>query len=399
MLGDELALVALLLSVHDRGAGPWGVSALLGASAITTVALAGVAGRVADLHDSRTVALWSGTGQVVVCMALAAATASHAPLVAVLALVALLQVGNAFAGPTWQALVPEIVGPGELGAAVGATQTATTVAGLLGPLLGGLVTGVAGAPAALLLDAVTFGALVLAALTVRTRRGGAGAAAEPAPAWRARDLLPRDGIAAVRADPLLRPLLTGLMAFVVVGELTNVAEVFLVRDTLGGSATDYGLVGAACMAGIVAGSALAGRPGRDAVLARRVVVAAAVLGLCVLLAGLAPRVHLLFVVFAVLGLANGLLNATVTTLLLRRTAESVRGRVISGLMGVSRAFSLGALALGGVAVGVLGPRGAFVAAGGLTVVVVAVLALTVRRVCPTVPPSDRSSTQAPRVSA
>src|SRR3954454_16355294 len=86
-LGDEVALVALLLRIHDSGGGPRGVAALLLAAAIPTVVLAPWAGRVADRYDSRRVLVTCGFGQAALCVALAFTT----PIVAVLALVACLQ--------------------------------------------------------------------------------------------------------------------------------------------------------------------------------------------------------------------------------------------------------------------------------------------------------------------
>ena len=72
-LGDEVALVALLLRVHDEGHGPMGVTGLLVAAALPTVALAGVAGRVVDRYDSRRLAVVSGLWQAAACVAVALA--------------------------------------------------------------------------------------------------------------------------------------------------------------------------------------------------------------------------------------------------------------------------------------------------------------------------------------
>jgi predicted MFS family arabinose efflux permease len=71
-----------------------------------------------------------------------------------------------------------------------------------------------------------------------------------------------------------------------------------------------------------------------------------------------------------------MLNAATSTLVVTRSAEEVRGRVIATMTGVTRAFSLLALLLGGLAGAGLGPRATFVLGGlacVLTGLVIAVL--------------------------
>ena len=77
-------------------------------------------------------------------------------------------------------------------------------------------------------------------------------------------------------------------------------------------------------------------------------------------------------------MANGVLNSATTTLLMIRTPEASRGQVIAAAMGASRAFSIAALALGGVVGTVLGPRTTFVAAGACALAVSLVLAWAAR---------------------
>ena len=379
VLGDEIALIALMLHVHDSGAGTRGVMLLLGAAAVPTVLLAPWAGRLADRVDSRVLTVASALGQLLACLALAFA----GPLWLVYALVMALQAGQAVASPTWQALVPRIVGPDEVGRAVGATQALTTLAAVGGAPLGGLLAGLGGQRLALLADAATFAVLAVVALAVRTRRAGghdaalASTAADDAP--RAPAL---DGLRVARADALLWPILMALMVYVVVGEATNVVEVFLVRDALHGTSVQYGLVGMAVTLGIVGGSLLAGR----AQGARRLVVvtvaAAAVQAAALLGAGLAPSIAVVMGAFAVLGLANGALNTSTSTLVLTRVPDRQLGQVNAALNGMARGFSIGALLLGAWVGGVLGPQRTFVASGVACLLVAGWLALRVRPAAP-----------------
>jgi MFS family permease len=394
MLGDEMALVALLLAVHDTGGGATGISLLLASAAIPTVLLAPWAGRLADRWDSRVLTSLSALAQALVCALMALAISDEVPAHPWLlyVLVALLHAGQAVANPTWGALVPRIVGDAEIGRALGATQALMTVAAVAGPALGGVLTGLGGARLPLLADTVTFGVLAVAGLVVRTRRG------ERVTLWRgrrpaeearrpragadstvARPAKPRalDGLRIVRRDLVLWPLFTSLMAFVVVGEATNVVEVFLVRDSLHGSDTAYGLIGMAAAGGIAVGSLLGGRDATTARRLRGIVTAAGTMATCLVTAGLAPTLIVVAAAWALLGVANGALNTSTSTLLMTRVPEASRGQVIGALMGASRGFSIGALALGGLAAAVIGPRATFVASGALALAVTVMLAVRV----------------------
>jgi predicted MFS family arabinose efflux permease len=82
----------------------------------------------------------------------------------------------------------------------------------------------------------------------------------------------------------------------------------------------------------------------------------------------------------VLGLLNGILNVDVSTLLLNRTPEAARGRALANVNAMARGSALGAMALGGAAGTLLGPRATFVAAGALSTVVAGALVVRIRRV-------------------
>ena len=247
LLGDELALVALLLRTQGQGSGAWPVVALLLAGGLPLVLFAPLVGRLVDRADSRTLLLASGVGQLACCLWLAWLPSQPV----LLALVAALGTGQAINSASWQALIPGIVGVDRLPAAIGVSQAASTVAGIAAPALAGLLTGLYGARLPLLLDAASFAAVALAALAIRTRRGGA--------ALHAAD--PRGGWAVVRADAMLLPLVTMMSVFILLGGMVNVVEVFLVRETLHASATWYGVLGSGWGVGLLVGALLGGRSG------------------------------------------------------------------------------------------------------------------------------------------
>src|SRR5262245_12839475 len=366
--GDDMALLVLTLRVYGEGRGPWSITILLLCATVPVVVLAPIAGRVVDTVPFRTVATCSAAWQAACCIALAFID----PLWGVYALVVAFQVGQVVANPAWTALVPEIAPPDEVGRALGASQSLTTLASVAAPAVAGVLTGVFGFAAPLLVDSATFVVLLAAAFSIKATRG----ARESVSAVREADTIEPYSL---RRDALLWPLLLGICALVLVGEVTNVVEVFLLRGTLGAGNVTFGLVAAALAAGIVVGSVFAGRAAPDGVRAVRTCVAALVLALTLGLAGLAPSIWVFAAAWAFLGVSNGVANVDASTLLLGRTPDFCRGRVLATANAMVRGSSLVAMALGGIAGTLLGPRETFVVAGGLMAVVAVVVLVRVTR--------------------
>jgi len=377
-VGDALALFALMLRIHDEGAGTGGMAVLLAAFSLPPVLLMGVAGQVSDRFDSRRVLLASTSLELLACAGLALVDG----LSTTVALVVLLQLGQAVSNPTWGALLPRIVGDGDMGRVSALQQGLLAATGVVGATAGGLLVGAWGVSAALWVDAASFTGLLLAAALVRTRRGGRHAVAEPAVAERAEQARVRalDGLRLMRRDRLLWVTFVWMMPFVVVLEGVNVAEVFLVRDDLHASATGFGVVQGVFGAGAVLGSWLAGRAATDAARVRVLLVGFAGTALGVGAAGLAPSLVVLAVVFATVGVANAAANAAAGPLYAVRPPERDRGKVLAAVAGVSRASSVVAMGLGALGGAVLGPRGAFVVGGVLAVAVTVAMAVQLRGV-------------------
>lgn len=366
--GDDMALLVLTLRVYADGSGPWSITILLLCATVPTVVLAPLAGRLVDTIPFRTLATAAGAWQAACCVALAFA----GPLWLVYALVVALQLGQVVANPAWVALVPEIAEPDELGRAIGASQSLSTIAAVAAPAVAGVLAGGFGYGAPLLIDAATFAGLAAAAWAIRaTRRRPAAADIEAA--------APEPAAYSLRGDALLWPLLLGICALVLVGESTNVVEVFLVRGTLGAGTVVFGLVAAILALGVVAGSVFAGRSVPDGVRAMRIAVAALGLAVALSLAGLAPGVWAFAAAWAFVGVGNGIANVDASTLMLSRTPDFCRGRVLATVNAMVRGSSLAAMLLGGLGGTLLGPRTTFVVAGGLMAVAAVVLLIRLTR--------------------
>ncbi len=367
LAGDAMALVALLLRVHDSGAGPYAVMVLLMCFSLPAILTMGVAGAVADTHDSRVVLGLAGAAQVLASVGLALTDG----LVTTFLLVLLLQTGFAFSSPVWSALVPRIVGEDLTGRMTSLQQGLRAVAAPAGAGLGGVIVQLRGDGLAFALDAVTSGVLVLGALALRTRRRGHRRRGRPP--W-----LPTVGLRALRSDTVSGPLLLAMLPFVVTLEALNVVEVFLVRDELRATPAQYGLAEVALGAGAVVGAVLAGSVASNRT---RVVVVLATMGAMAsgqVLEGVAPVLAVFLLAAGAVGVANALGNAALFALVITRLADDTRGQAIALANGVGRLANVVALAAGGLAGTLLGPRGAFVVCGLLGLGVTAVVAVRLR---------------------
>ncbi|MEO3923815.1 MFS transporter [Micromonosporaceae bacterium B7E4] len=323
--GDFLAATSLALALQSAGAGGLAVSGVMLAATLPLVLLAPLTGRLADRVESRTLLVWAGAGQAVVCVALA--FAGNTALILLLA--ALLACGLAVTQPTLAALLPEMVRREDLPRASAINLTAGSVGILVAPALAGLLVGQFGARIPLLLDAGSYLALIAAGLLLRTRRGGrrptgaaGGASPAPtAPAWR------------LRRDPLLWTMVAAIAATVAGVGAVNVIEVFYVRETLHSSAAMFGLVSAAWTAGMLVGAwLLAGTARRARDDGARVKGVLGMLGVACLLVGLGatvPAAGWLVPLWLVGGVANGGLNVFSNLVLANRVPPEARGRAFA----------------------------------------------------------------------
>lgn len=380
LLGDEAAVVALTLRLHDSGGGSGTIAALFVAGLLPLVVCAPLAGRMVDRYDSRFLLGWSGLTQAGLCAGLASVQSTPA----VLALVAALGVGQSVNGTTWQALLPSIVGIERLPAAISAVQAANTAAAIVAPAAGGVLTGLYGARVPLVVDAVTFGGLTLAGLAVRTRRRvDRSMSAE------------RGGLRRLRDDRVLVVLLTLLAGFTVLAATVNVVEVFLVRDTLHASSTWYGFLAATWGAGMLLGSLLSRRWRSQDVLVRLVIGSAAALSLALLGYGAAPHVAWILPAAVVGGIANGLLGYGVNTLIMLRTPEEVRGRVGAAVSAILSSAMIGAYLLGGIVAGFATPRQIILVSAALGLIAPATAGRVLLRTAIAPQPAARLLPQAP----
>jgi MFS family permease len=368
VLGNVVAVTALLLDFHDRGAGAWAVAGLLAMGALPIVLLAPLVGSVVDRFDSRVLIVASSLWQAVACALLAFVAGDPA---LTLVLVAMNACGTAVTNPLFLALTSVMVPGGRLAAANSVQQGAVTIATMAGPAAGGLVTGLTGgARAPLLLDAVLFVVVAGAGLLIGTRR-------RPEP----RESRPnaREGIMMLFTDRALGAAVALAVLLPLVVHLIYVAQVFLVRDTFGASALAFGMLQAAQMAGLLVGTVLASRLNT----ARRIMLgsplSAAVMSTAIALIGVVRSLPATFALYAVAGVCMSMVSVSMGTLLLLRTPEPAIGRVMASFTAIHRTAGLVAYGFGGVVVGLLRPEDVYLLSGVGALVIVLALAPAFRR--------------------
>jgi MFS family permease len=363
-IGSGAANTALTLYVQQtRGTGT-AVAAFLIASQAPRL-LGPLAGGFADRVDLRTLMVGCDLGQAAL-FALVATLPSFGVIIALTALATVLQTSY---GPARTALVPNLVDESELIPANALLGSATNLYVAVGPLVGGLLFAAVGASAGLLVNAATF--LGSAALSRALPATPPPAEAEP------ESLLAsaRTGARFVWADKILRALAINMFLLVAFIAVDNVALVFLVRETLGGSALAYGVIEAVFGVGMLAGTfwILHGRGGRWA--ATRLYVFACGLSVSGSLGGaVAPDLPVLGGFEALAGAGNGIESVAMETIIQQRVPRGMIGRV-SGFISSSASLGLGvSMGLGGVIVDATSPRFAFLVAtigGALSIAAVA----------------------------
>jgi DHA3 family tetracycline resistance protein-like MFS transporter len=264
LLGDGIFVVAEAWQVYDINNDPVALSlvGLAWTGGMTAFLLTG--GIVSDRVERRRVLI---AADVVRALVLA--------LTGVLSLAGVLEIwmlvvlavgygaGEAFFGPAFGALIPDIVAPAQLVEANSLDQLVRQAAErLFGPALGGLIVAVVGAGGAFLFDAGTFAfsALCIWALRVRSLplRDLPGGGLEERSARR--EL--REGVVFVRSQPWLWATLVAaaLSLLFFLGPL-EVLLPYVVRNDLGSGAGGYGAILAAAGAGSVAASLIVSQRG------------------------------------------------------------------------------------------------------------------------------------------
>jgi MFS family permease len=241
--------------------------------------------------------------------------------------------------PTRQTFVTEMVGPSGVANAVALNSATFNLARIAGPAVAGLVISAVGTPAAFLVNAASYGA-VLAGL--KLMRPGELHRVERAP--RAPGQL-REALAYVRARPTV--WLTLLLVFFVAtfGMNFQVTTALMAREVFHTGAGRFGLASTMFAAGALGGALLAARRSRPGM--RLLLATALAFGVLEVVTGFMPSFWSFLLMLVPTGLALLMFTTTANSATQLGVAPAVRGRV----MGLYMLVFLGGAPLGSPLVG------------------------------------------------
>jgi MFS family permease len=224
----------------------------------------------------------------------------------------------------------------------------------VGPAIGALLVHAVGAPATMLLDALTFplaGALVIGLRTHVETDGEQSMRERLLTAWRHTQLAPQ----------LRTLLLTEAIAIVFLAAVEPV-EVIYVKTTLGAGDLGYGLLvtswGIGAAAGAVVFARAANRP-----LAPMLTGGVFLLGLAYLGYAAAPTLALACVAAFVGGIGNGIHWPSLISAVQKLTPTDLHGRLMSAVGSINALCPALGFILGGTVATLASPRGAMLMAG------------------------------------
>ena len=222
--------------------------------------------------------------------------------------------------PARQTFAAEMVGRDRMANAIALNSATFNLARIAGPAVAGLVIAAAGTPAAFLLNAASYGA-VLAGL--RLMRPSELHPLERAP--RARGQL-REALRYVKARPELRLTLSLVFFVATFGMNFQVTTALMSRGVFHTGAREFGFASAAFAAGALAGALLAARRARPGM--RLLLTASFAFGVLEIVTGLMPVFWSFLVMLVPTGIALLMFTTAANSATQLSTAAAVRGRVM-----------------------------------------------------------------------
>jgi MFS family permease len=339
----QTVAVGVLVTVHT-GQARW--TGLVAAAAFLPMGLLSpIGGAMADRHDRRRWLLITTVGETVFAGILTAlaATGNAGPVWVTLVVLgggAMTAVGL----PSYQAMLPDLVGPEDLLGAISLSSAQWNLGRVIGPALAGIVIAVGSYTWAFAINAASFGAVIVALLLVRFRPGARPR--EQGHLW-ARIA---SGARAAAAEPGCRTaiILIAVVAFLASPFIALVPAVAikLFHHQASGTAILITAQGVGAVIGALALTPLAERLGR-----RRILVAdLALLPVLLVLYGLSPTLVVAAGALLAVGAAYIGVLAGLNTVVQLRAPEALRGRILSlYMLALGVIYPIGAIVQGAVA--------------------------------------------------
>lgn len=320
MLGTQMQRVAIGWQVYELTGDPLQLG-LLGLVRFLPVLLFGIVGGViADQRDRRVILLASISVLAASSITLAVmAWTDSASMPLIYGISFFSAAVSAVAGPSRQALFPALVPRAELAGAATMNILAMQTAGVTGPALGGVIIGIGGLGLTYALDAVSFGAVLIALLLMRARP-------DVPPLQVTGFAAAREGLQFLWGMPILLAVMSLDFFATFFGASTTLLPIFA-EEVFGMGARGYGLLVSAPAAGAVLGSLVMSVLPIPRRVGLGIVVAVAAYGACLLGFGLSQTIWLSLLLLAGSGAADTVSMAFRHTIRNLVTPDQLRGRI------------------------------------------------------------------------
>jgi MFS family permease len=273
--------------------------------------------------------------------------------------------------PTRQAFAAEMVGRRGMANAIALNSAVFNLARIAGPAVAGLVISVAGTPVAFLVNAASYGAVLV---SLKLMRPSELHAVERLP--RARGQL-REALSYVKDRPRLWMVMALIFFVSTFGMNFQVTNALMSRGVFHTGAGAFGLASAVFAAGALAGALLAARRGRPAM--SLLLATALAFGVLEVIDGLMPDFWSFLALLVPTGLALLTFTTAANSATQLGTTADMRGRV----MGLYMLVFLGGTPLGSPLAGwiaaAFGPRVSMIAGGLISVLATAVIGVMLTR--------------------
>lgn len=299
-------------------------------------------GVLADRFSKRRLLVATQTLMIAPSLALFALTVSGVvTLWMVYALVLVRGLVTAIDNPTRQAFISEMVGPASVVNAVSLNSVLVQTARIAGPAAAGLIIALSGVALCFALNALSFGAMIIALLRMNPAQLHDGP-----PAARAKGQI-REAVTVVRASrELWIPLATMGVVSMLAYNFQTVLPL-LAKYTFDGSASTYGVLMGSMGAGAIVGALVNGARGQAS--PRLISQSAIAFGLALGVAAAAPTLAWTMAALVFVGAASVTFTSAVNAQLQLAAPPALRGRVMA-LFGV---VFLGSTPLGAPLLGLI----------------------------------------------
>lgn len=298
------------------------VGLVIGLQFLPVLLLGPFAGTIADRFPKRRILQCTQAAMAVTAGVLAVLTLGGVVQVwHVYALALLTGVASAIEMPARQTFVVEMVGNDDLPNAIGLNSASFHLARMLGPAMAGVMIAVWGTGWAFVVNAVSYGATIIALACIRKDRLNTP---EPPPRKKG---MTREGFRYVVKRPDLVLVLTMMFFIGCFGLNFQLTSALMATEVFDKGADGFGLLGSMLAIGSVLGSLMAARQGAPRL--RRLVLASVGFGVLMIVIGSLPTYGLYVASLPVLGLVQLIMITSANTTIQLTVAPEMRGRVMA----------------------------------------------------------------------